>query len=170
VLLVGLTCFILQRFPNMLALEKKLKQTMKFQVLVARCGIALSLSGLWWQMSSECHSSRKKAESNILRAQHLTDISTRLPTVRSSFTTSGYSRSDPHGEDEGDGKAYLEKMMWRYCRRQWIQPPMVACAYMYITSTGLPLFRCCSLRTAVVRSNVIPKHHVKAFCDMTWTR
>ena len=120
----------------MLALEKKLKQTMKFQVLVA--GIALSLSGLWWQMSSKCHSSRKKAESNILRAQHLTDISTRLPTVRSSFTASGYSRSDPHGEDEGDGKAYLEKMMWRYCQRQWIQPPMVACAYMYITSTGLP--------------------------------
>jgi len=36
----------LQQFPNMLALEKKFKQTMKFQVLVARCGIALSLSGL----------------------------------------------------------------------------------------------------------------------------
>jgi len=116
----------------MLALEKKLKPTMKFQlqVLVAQRGIALSLSGLWWQMSSKCHSSRKKAESNILWAQHLTDISTRLPTVRSLFTTSGYSRSDPHGEDEGDGKAYLEKMMWRYCRRQWIQPPMVACAYI----------------------------------------
>jgi len=37
---------LLQQFPNMLALEKKLKQTMKFQVLAVWCGIALSLSGL----------------------------------------------------------------------------------------------------------------------------
>ena len=65
------------------------------------------------------------------------------------------------GEDEGDGKVYLE-MMWMYCRCQWTHPehyetPMAPCRSAYMYSTGLPLFCCSSLKTAV--------NHVKVFCD-----
>jgi len=55
----------------MLALEKKFEQTIKFQVLVAQYGIALSLSSLQWQMLGECAATKRL---NLTFSQHLTDI------------------------------------------------------------------------------------------------
>ena len=162
----------------MLALEKKFEQTIKFQVLVAQYGIALSLSSLQWQMLGECHSSHKKVEFNILPAldRHITRLPTEIFAVYTS-STSGCSRSDPH---------YWRWHWWWWRWRWWqgllgddvdlllmsvdvgglilniMKPPMAPCHSTYMHSTGLPLFHCCSLRTAV--------NHVKVLCDMTWTR
>ena len=107
--------------------RKKSEQTMKFQVLVVQCGIASSLSGLiaWQQMLGECHSSCKKAESKCSPSTwQSTDISTRLPTVRSLLTssTSGCSRSDPHYWRWRWWQGLLGEDDSRHCWRQWTHP------------------------------------------------
>ena len=96
--------------------RKKSEQTMKFQVLVVQCGIASSLSGLiaWQQMLGECHSSCKKAESNVLPALDSLQIyqqDCQLWDLCWLHPPQAALDQIHITEDEGDGKVYLEKMI-----------------------------------------------------------